>query len=137
MHRQTSRVPVVFISSTIEDLKPFRRKARDAALATGFFPRMAEYFPAGGNPPLEECLARISGSDQEPPADLLVIIAAHRYGWVPEKQPDQSHHSITWLECQEAVKLGKDVLVFLVDDTAEWPAELRALPNLTGSHSRS
>ena len=118
-----NRIPVVFISSTSEDLKAYRKRARDAALAAGFYPRMMEYFPAGGNPPLAECLARVSGSRQHAPADLLIAIVAHRYGWVPEDQPKSEHKSITWLECLQAHKKGKDVLVFLLDEQADWPEQ--------------
>lgn len=114
-------VPIVFISSTVEDLEIFRKRARDAALAAGFQPRMCEYFPASGNPPLQECLARVSGSKSEASVDLLIAIVAHRYGWVPEDQPDGDHRSITWLECLEAHRNGAKVLAFLVDDKTEWP----------------
>ena len=113
--------PVVFISSTSEDLKPHRKAVRDAALAAGFHPRMMEYFPAGGNPPLDECLARVSGSRHEAPARLLIALVAHRYGWVPEGRD----LSITWLECREAVEKGLDILAFLVDEKAEWPDKLK------------
>jgi len=106
-------VPVVFISSTAEDLKPYRAAARDAAIAAGFHPEMMEYFEASGaHPPLEECLARVDK------ADVLVVLVAHRYGWVP---PGQTK-SITWLECEHA-KNKKEVLAFLVDPGFDWPIE--------------
>jgi hypothetical protein len=55
--------PVVFISSTIEDLVEYRDRARDAALAANFFPRMKEYFAARGDKPLlAVCLEKVSGS---------------------------------------------------------------------------
>ena len=101
----------VFISSTAEDLKDYRLAARDAVLAVGLRPEMQEYFAASGGPPLSECLDRVS------PCDLVVALVAHRYGWVP---PGDSK-SITWLECEK----GKDVLVFLLDKDAKWPAELK------------
>jgi len=43
--------PVVFISSTSDDLKAHREQAAKAALASGFSPRMMEYFPASGHAP--------------------------------------------------------------------------------------
>ena len=47
-----------------------------------------------------------------------------RYGGVPEdKKRNPDGKSITWLECEEAVAHGKHVLAFVVDDTADWPAE--------------
>jgi len=39
-------VPVVFISSTAEDLTRHRDAARDAAIAAECLPRMMEYFAA-------------------------------------------------------------------------------------------
>jgi hypothetical protein len=49
----TAHDPVVFISSTSEDLKEHREQAAKAALASGFSPRMMEYFPASGQAPTE------------------------------------------------------------------------------------
>ena len=46
-------IPAVFISSTVEDLKPYREAARDAAIAANFHPVMQEFFAASdNNPPL-------------------------------------------------------------------------------------
>ena len=42
--------PVVFISSTSDDLKKHREQAAKAAIASGFSPRMMEYFPASEVP---------------------------------------------------------------------------------------
>jgi len=117
------RKPVVFISSTCEDLKTtgYRAAAREAALGAGLFPEMQEYWPAKDNPPLDECLARVAQ------ADVLVVVVAYRFGWVPndqlEKDP-KKHKSITWLECEQAKNDGKDVLAFLVDEDYQWPQEL-------------
>src|ERR1022692_4166939 len=33
--------------------------------------------------------------------------------------------SITWLECLEAQRQGKEVLAFLVDKDCEWPVQLK------------
>ena len=111
---------VVFISSTSEDLKEHRQAARDAAISAGFLPVMMEYFVASGKkPPLPACLAKVDE------AHLVVAIVAHRYGWVPPDQVGSEHKSITWLECEYALDQGKEVLAFLVDKDARWPAELR------------
>jgi hypothetical protein len=109
-------MPTVFISSTSEDLAPYRAAARDAALRAGFRPDMMEYFIAGGKtPPLSECLAKVSGSD------VVVVLVAHRYGWKPSEPPGDGSKSVTWLECEHAVNQGKEVLAFLVDDDHPWP----------------
>ena len=112
-------LPVVFISSTVEDLRSYRRKAEEAANRADFHPRMMEYFVASGNPPLPKCLQEITG------ADMLVVIVAHRYGWVPEDQPGGGDKSITWLECEQAERDGKEILAFLVEDKCDWPLDLR------------
>ncbi len=120
------RTPIVFISSTSEDLKEYRARAKEAAIQAGFLPRMMEYFGADGqHVPLEACLKRISGTETELPADVLVVLVAHRYGWVPPDQPGGERKSITWMECEEAKRCGKEVLAFLVDKELKWPHELR------------
>lgn len=107
----------VFISSTAEDLAAYREAARDAVLEVGLRPEMMEYFSASGGPPLRECLARVT------PCDVVVVLLASRYGWVPPDQPDQSAKSITWLECAHASGLGRDLLVFVHDPKDPWPVE--------------
>ena len=123
-----SKIPVVFISSTAEDLKLFRAAARDAAIEAECLPRMMEYFAASGeNPPLEACLKKVSE------ADVVVVIVAHRYGWVPADQSAGGHKSITWLECGHAADEGKEVLAFLVDEKAPWPEEQREEHRMTAA----
>jgi hypothetical protein len=107
----------VFISSTSEDLRDHRLAARDAVLAAGLRPEMMEYFAASGGPPLAECLRRVT------PCDLVIVLAAQRYGWVPPDQTDGEAKSITWLECEHAVGLQKELLVFVLDKSFDWPAE--------------
>ena len=115
-------IPTVFISSTVDDLKPYREAARNAAIRAKFHPEMSEYFPASGAKPLDECLQKVSE------ADPVIVVVAHRYGWVPKDQPAKQYKSITWLECERAAEEGKDVLAFLLDDESlehPWPAESR------------
>ena len=113
--------PVVFISSTSDDLKEHREQAAKAALASGFSPRMMEYFPAAGDKPtLAACLEKVGE------AEVVVVLVAHRYGWVPDGKENPDAKSITWLECQHAWQApNKEVLAFLVDPAFAWPAELR------------
>jgi hypothetical protein len=64
-----------------------------------------------------------------------VVIVAYRYGWVPKDQPTKKGKSITWLECEEALREGEsedgtkknkiEVLPFLVDKNYPWPEELK------------
>ena len=115
----TSGEPTVFISSTSEDLAEYRAAAEHAAKLAGFRPAMMEYFGASGRPSLTECLARVSN------AHVVVAISAHRYGWVPDDQPDGDDKSITWLECAHGDGRGAEVLPFLIDPEAAWPVEHR------------
>jgi formylglycine-generating enzyme required for sulfatase activity len=108
----------VFISSTSEDLKRYREAARDAAIGAGLLPKMMEYFVATGGPSLPECLRLVSA------AGVVVVIVAHRYGWVPPDQPGGECKSITWLECEQAEHEGKRVLGFVVDSDVDWPVQL-------------
>jgi len=121
--------PIVFISSTVEDLKPYRDAARFEAERAGFHVLMQEYFVASGDkPPLAKCLEEVSK------ADVLMVIVAHRYGWVPPDQPSGGVKSITWLECEHAAndkKRPKEVLAFLVDKGCDWPEQWREEYRLT------
>ena len=117
--------PTVFISSTVEDLKFYRDAVRDAATRAKFFPEMCEYFAAGNNPPLKECLEKVDG------CDVLIVIVAYRYGWIPPDQPIGEKKSITWLECERALANGKEVLPFIVDPELKWPEEAKEMYRLT------
>jgi hypothetical protein len=120
MTRMQRRVPVAFISSTVEDLKLYRAAARDAAISARALPVMCDYFTASGaRPPLAACLHEVAG------AHLVLAIMGYRYGWVPPGQPAGAHKSITWLECECAASANKEILAFLVDLAYPWPAELR------------
>lgn len=50
--------------------------------------------------------------------DVLVVLVAHRYGWVPSDQPDKGTKSITWLEC-EAMRAGGGRGIAGVGDRSE------------------
>jgi hypothetical protein len=119
--------PSVFISSTSDDLKEYRKAAERAASRAGFLPITMEDFPATGHPPLDVCRAKVTE------ADVLVAIVAHRYGWVPPDQPANHFKSITWLECEEAARQGKEVLAFLVDPAVEWPLDQREAYRITAA----
>ena len=118
-------MPIVFISSTKEDLELYRQAACDASMKADFHPIMMEYFAAGGNPPLKTCLEKVA------PCNVLVVIVAHRYGWIPKGQTGRKKKSITWLECEQALKDAKEVLAFLVDEKYSWPEEQKENYRLT------
>jgi hypothetical protein len=66
-------------------------------------------------------------------ADALIVLVAHRYGWVPPDQAEGEHKSITWLECERAVAERKEVLAFLVDEEHSWPETGREDHRLTAA----
>ncbi|MEO8372560.1 MAG: DUF4062 domain-containing protein, partial [Candidatus Solibacter sp.] len=110
------KVRRIFISSTSEDLEEYRSAARDAVLSAGCQPIMMEYFTAQGKrKPLEACLREVDT------CDAVIAIVAHRYGWVPEGQPDGKAKSITWLECERAAAAQTEVLGFVVSKDCAWP----------------
>ncbi len=112
--------PRVFISSTSEDLTAYRAAARDGAIKAGFFPHMMEYFDVQGrHKPYPACMLEVATCQK------VILIVAHRYGWKPEDQPAPGGKSITWLECEQALREGKEVLAFIVDEKHPWPAEFR------------
>ncbi|MBN2091084.1 SUMF1/EgtB/PvdO family nonheme iron enzyme [candidate division KSB1 bacterium] len=113
-----AKMPRLFIPSTIDDLREYRNAVRDVAIRAGFFPVMAEYFtPEGERPPYAECMKQVDE------CDLLVVLVAHRYGWIPKDQPEQDDYkSITWLECEQAFG-KKAVIPFLIDPKFPWPEE--------------
>ena len=72
----------VFISSTSEDLEPYRIAAHDAVMLVGCHPVMMEYFTAQGKrKPYPACMREVDA------CDLVIAIVAHRYGWSPAATP--------------------------------------------------
>ncbi len=110
------QIPKVFISSTLEDLEPFREKVLEAIQRLGWLAIDCRYWAAGGNPPLSTCLQKVDD------ADVVVAIVAHRHGWTPPDQPAGENKSITRLECERAKASDKgiEVIPFLVDERASW-----------------
>ena len=78
-------VPSVFISATIDDLKPYRDAVRGAADRAEFVPVLSDYSPESRHElPLSQHLERAAQPD------VVVVIVGHRYGWV---SPDPSHET--------------------------------------------
>lgn len=111
-----SRFPKAFISSTVKDLEKFRSIAEEVANRARFTPIFQKYFTASGRPPLEECIVKVDE------CDLLIVIIAHRYGWIPNRQ---NNKSITRLECERAINSNKEILAFIIDPIADWPEEYK------------
>ena len=115
MSKTTTSVLRIFLSSTAIDLKEHRQKVSDAILHQGDLPIGMEDFGALPNEPVEVC------QDKARSCDALVVMVAHRYGWVPgPTEGGDGHKSITWLEVESALKAGKPVFAFLVDPNYGW-----------------
>jgi hypothetical protein len=100
----------VFLSSTSRDLEEHRKAVLGVLMRSENFPEAMESFGALPGEPVEVCLEKVRRSD------ALVLIVAHRYGWVPaQNDGGKGNRSITWLETEEAVRCGKPVLAFLID----------------------
>jgi formylglycine-generating enzyme required for sulfatase activity len=106
----------IFISSTAEDLEPHRDAAAKAIEQLGHKP---EYFErawaAKDRPTLEAC--RTAAAE----ADAVLVVVAHRYGWVPTvEEGGDGVKSVTWHEVDAAKAAGRPVFAFLVDEKAQW-----------------
>lgn len=96
-----------FISSTFEDLKEYRQYTIEYLTnltdkRTGNFAAM-EYFAASENTSKEVCLAELEKSD------IVIGIYGSRFGWVEE----ESGRSMTEIEFDRAIELGKPILGFV------------------------
>ena len=87
---------VVFISSTSDDLEPYRHAARDVALEQGLFPEMMETFTADASPTIDACQRRVRD------ADAVIMILAFRRGWVPS--PEQGGDGLKSIVAWEPFK---------------------------------
>lgn len=101
-----------FIASTFEDLKQHRARVIDSLRSAGFVVDPAEDWRAAANAPREFSAARLQG------CNLCILLVGFRRGTVPENE----RRSITQIEYEAALARGIDVLPFLLDDNAEWPA---------------
>ena len=95
-----------FISSTSIDLPEHRQKVIEACLESKFFPDGMEHWPAADVTALDLCLKKVDA------CDVFIGIYGHRYGWIP---PGQTQ-SITELEYDHAVTLGKPRLLFVMGE---------------------
>ena len=104
----------IYVSSTYLDLKECREQVALLLRRTGHEDVSIGYYTTGENRPMDRCLADVAASD------LYVGIFAWRYGWIPPQgNPDQL--SITELEYRQALRTGKECLIFLLHEDAPWP----------------
>jgi Domain of unknown function (DUF4062)/Squalene-hopene cyclase C-terminal domain len=100
----------VFVSSTYEDLKDYRKKCIEVLERLkdklGIDYIGMESFGASDSPPKEYCLARVKGSD------MYVGIFGMRYGSVD----DETGKSLTELEYRMAIQKKLPCLIYLMDE---------------------
>ena len=102
-----------FVSSTFKDLACHREWANAALLDAGFAVDPMERWTADTGEPKEVSQKRVEG------CDLCLLLVGFRRGYIP----DDSQISITQMEYARALEEGCDVLVFLLEEGADWPAE--------------
>lgn len=103
----------IFISSTFADLKDYRQAVFEAIVGSGLSSENMIFWSADERSPLQVSLDRVRQSDG------LILIVAHRYGYVP----DGSTYSITEQEYSAAREAGIPVFAFLIDDELPWPPQ--------------
>ena len=81
-------MPRVFISSTFKDLEVWRQAAFEAIQSLGGVGENMIYWSADDREPSDLSISRVRSSD------ALVLILAHRYGFIPSG----SSYSITELD---------------------------------------
>lgn len=101
----------VYVSSAARDLRPERVVVIDAVRRGGCEPVAMEPYGADTRPPLERCLLEVGS------CDVYVGLVAWRYGSCPPGERKSFSH----LEYEEAVRLGKHILLFHLDENAAWP----------------
>lgn len=108
----------VFVSYTGEDLDGYADVVADVVRKLEWICVDHRDWGAVGTPSVAECRAGVHG------CDILVVLVAHRYGWVPPvDQGGDGTTSITWLEVRWAREAGLRVLPYLVDPEHAWPPD--------------
>ena len=104
----------IYLSSTYEDLKDYRRAVIDALRKSDYDVRTMEDYVAGDQWPAAKCL------DDVRDADIYVGIFAFRYGYIPQNQEyNPNGLSITELEFRQAESLKKPCLIFVAKEEAQ------------------
>ncbi|MGD2093355.1 MAG: SUMF1/EgtB/PvdO family nonheme iron enzyme [Candidatus Aminicenantes bacterium] len=102
---------VIYISSTFEDLKKEREAAARAIKSLGHTVIAMEEYVASNECPLEKCLEDVKK------CHVYIGIFALRYGHIAHGYDK----SITHLEYETARDAKIPCLIFLLDETANWP----------------
>jgi uncharacterized protein len=74
-----------------------------------------KFWAPTGRPSVQECM------DQVGRCQILIVLVAFRYGWVPSKEEGgDGESSITRMEVDHARAAGLEFIPFLVEDDAHW-----------------
>ena len=106
-----------FVSSTYEDLKDHRAHVIKALRKSGIFVDPMEDWTAQSDEP------KVFSQDRVKGCNFCVLLVAFRRGYVPPNEK----YSITQLEYQAAIAKKIDVLVYLLNENATWPARFSEL----------
>lgn len=122
----------VFISSTYEDLKPYREKVIDFfkdGIPDILFKGM-ENMPAGDTRPVDECRRKVEQSN------VFILIIGRRYGWIPDdatQNPNQlsiTEQEYNWARnCYNNLP-GNTLLCFVADKATDLPGDGDTDPNV-------
>lgn len=96
----------VFVSSTYEDMIPYREAASDAITSLEHLPIGMEHFTSSPEKPLDVCLADVRR------CNLYVLLIGMRYGSVDS----DTGKSFTELEYEEAIRNNIPVIAFVIDE---------------------
>src|ERR1041384_1808126 len=107
-------MPRIYVSSTFEDLKEYRKAVGETLRRLGHQDVAREYAVAEDMRPMDRSLSDVAS------CDVYVGIFAHRYGHVP-KENNPEGRSITELEYRKAQEEKIPCLIFLLSDDAPWP----------------
>lgn len=105
----------VYVSATSIDLKDHREEVIKALRKMGMQPACMEEYVAQEILPVDKSLADVAHSD------VYVGIFAWRYGFIPPGYDK----SITELEFRKASEADIPKLIFLLDESVEWPSKYR------------
>lgn len=106
----------IYLSSTFEDLKDYRRAVSEALRKSGYQVLAMEDYVAADRRPVEKCL-----NDVEK-ADFYIGLLGFRYGYVPPPEHNNPNGwSITELEFRYAESRKKPCLMFMAKEDAGMP----------------
>lgn len=106
----------VYVASTHADLGAERGVVRRAVATLGHEVIAAEDYPATDSTPMQHAARQVAD------CDVFVCVVARRYGYIPPGADGNPRGlSSVELEYEEARRLGKPILVFLLHERGEWP----------------